>query len=156
MNRVPETDFSKLIPELQKWSSGGKSISAKEWIGTVGNYEHLVAYAQILWPKFIEHDDCVFRALRFTEENYRGFMTQTNGDKPAVEAVMNHEHILDMFSNPSAAPSADMVIYVGRLLKDVWDAKLKRDFPARVITVSFPEGPFEDLVQYEVSFFQNR
>lgn len=155
MNGVPESDFTKLIPELQKWSSGGKSITAEEWIRTVGNYEHLVAYAQILWPDFVEHDDCVLLA-GFTEDGYNGFMTRTKGHKSSVEAVINHRHILDLFCNADPKPTREMILYVGRLLKNSWQAKLDRDFPNRKIRVSFPEEHSEDLLQYELTFFQER
>ena len=66
----------------------------EEWIGAIGNYEHLVAYAQILWPDFVEHDDCVFRA-GVTDDIYKGFMAQTKGNKTSVEALINHRHVLD-------------------------------------------------------------
>jgi hypothetical protein len=49
-----------------------------------------------------------------------------------------------------------MILFVGRLLKDIWQAKLSRDFPKRRITVSFPEEHQDDLLQYEVSFFQEQ
>jgi hypothetical protein len=152
---VPEVDFTELIPELKDWKAAGKIIDPEEWIGTIGSYEHLVAYAQVLWPDFVEHDDCVFRA-GFTEEIYEGFMAQTNGDKPSVEAVMNHRHILDLFCNGNPVPTREMVLYVGRLLRDTWQAKLSRDFPARKFRVSFPEEHCDDLLQYEVTFFQER
>ena len=155
MKPVPEVDFTELIPELKDWKAAGKIIDPEEWIGTIGSYEHLVAYAQVLWPDFVEHDDCVFRA-GFTEEIYEGFMAQTNGDKPSVEAVMNHRHILDLFCNGNPVPTREMVLYVGRLLRDTWQAKLSRDFPARKFRVSFPEEHCDDLLQYEVTFFQER
>jgi hypothetical protein len=104
----------------------------------------------------MEHDDCVFFADRFSKENYRAFMEQTKGDKSAVEAVMNHTHLLDIFCNAQPRPTRDMVLYVGRLLKDIWQAKLNRDVPNRRIRVSFPEEHEDDLLYYEVSFFQER
>ncbi len=155
MKRVSDTDCTELIPELRTWSAGGKSISPEEWIGTIGSYEHLVAYAQVFWPDFVEHDDCVLRA-GFTEDLYDGFMAQTKGDKTSVEAVMNHRHVLDLFCNGNPMPTREMILYVGRLLRDTWQAKLKRDFPDRRIRVSFPEEHCEELLQYEVTFFQER
>jgi hypothetical protein len=150
-----DTDFTDLIPELKKWSSDGKGISPEEWIGAIGSYEHLVAYAQVLRPDFVEHDDCVLRA-GFTEDIYKGFMAQAKGDKSSVEAVMNHGHVLDLFSNANPKPTREMILYVGRLLRDTWRAKLKRDFPDRKIRASFPEEHCEGLLQYEVTFFQER
>ena len=144
-----------LIPELKAWNNG-TGIDIASWIGCVGNYEHLIGYGAILWPEFIEHDDCVFFADRFAEKNYLAFMKQTKGNKSAVEAVMNHTHILDICCSAQPKPTREMVLYVGRLLKDIWQAKLNRDFPKRRITVSFPEEHEDDLLYYEVSFFQER
>lgn len=101
------------------------------------------------------HDDCVFEARRFTKENYDGFMQQTNGKKTSVEAVMNHSHIADLFCRDSE-PSREMVVYVGRLLKETWEAKLAHDFPDRKFIVSFPEESSDDLIDYEITFFQDR
>jgi hypothetical protein len=148
-----EEFFKKLIPQLQAhWATD----DIDQWIHIEGDFEHLVGYGRIFWPGFVEHDDCIFFAGRFTEKNYLAFMAQTNGNKSAVEAVMNHEHVLDMFSNAPIKPSREMVLYVGRLLKEVWQAKLNQEFPSRSITVSFPEDFSEDLLYYEVTFFQNR
>ena len=45
-------------------------------------------------------------------------------------------------------------MYLGRLLREVWAAKLARDFPDRRFVVSFPEEFCESLIDYEVSFYQ--
>ena len=87
-----------------------------------------------------------------SEAGYRGFMQQTGGDKRAVEAVLNHRHILDLFSG--SQPTREQVVYLGRLLQEVWAAKLARDFPDRRIVVSFPEEGCESLLDYEVTFYQ--
>jgi hypothetical protein len=146
-------DFKELLPQLRThWAAN----DIDQWIGIEGNHEHLVGYGRIFWPDFLEHDGCIFWRNRFTEENYKGFMAQTKGNKTAVEAVMNHEHILDIFPNPPNKPSREIVLYVGRLLKEIWQAKLDREFPGRRIKVSFPEEFSEDLLYYEITFFQER
>lgn len=53
-----------------------------------------------------------------TEAGYGGFMQQTGGDKRAVEAVLNHRHVLDLFSG--AEPTREQVVYLGRLLREMW------------------------------------
>ena len=142
-----------LIPELKT-----EGITIDQWRSIIGNYEHCVAYGALLWPSFIEYEDCVFfdygSGAAFMRDNYNGFMAHTKGDKSAVEAVMNHKHILDLFPNANPQPSREMILYVGRLLQEVWQAKLNRDFPDRKITVSFPEEHTDDLLQYEITFFQ--
>jgi hypothetical protein len=148
-------DFRELLPRLKGHWSGS---DVDEWIAIEGNLEYLVGYARILWPEFVEHDECVFMTEHFSEKNYQDFMRQTGQDKTAVETVMNHVHILDLFNDmySEPKPTRELILYVGRLIKETWLAKLKRDFPNRKVTVSFPEQHCDDLMQYEVSFFQER
>ncbi len=146
--------LADLIPETRQWNNGN-GIDLESWIACVGNLKQAIGYGELFWPDFAEHDGCVF-FTRFREESYRGFMLQTGGDRHAVEAVMNHRHICDLFCSNESAPTRDQVIYMGRLLKDMWSAKLQRDFPSKRFVVSFPEKIYEDLLEYEVTFFQER
>jgi hypothetical protein len=152
--RLSDVPLADLIPQTREWNDG-RGIDLRSWIGCVGSFEHAIGYGELFWPDFAEHDGCVFFA-GFSEESYRGFKQQTGGNRQAVEAVMNHRHILDLFSNPDLAPQREQVVYLGRLLKEMWAAKLQRDFPAKRFAVSFPEEPSEDLLVYVVTFFQER
>jgi len=150
--QLSDVPFANLIPETRDWNAG-KGIDLMSWLGCVGSFEHAIAYGELFWPEFAEFNGCVFFA-GFSEESYRGFMCQTKGNKQAVEAVMNHRHILDLFSRPELQPSQNQIVYLGRLLREIWAAKLRRDFPDKRLVVSFPEHPSEDLLDYEVTFFQ--
>lgn len=83
-------------------------------------------------------------------------MQATGGDLTAVEIVLNHRHILDLFSNSEFKPTRDLVLYLGRLLRDMWSRKLEGDFPGRPIIVSFDEGFNKELVYYQITFFYKR
>ncbi len=147
---MKNADWAVLIPELSQWNDG-QGISPRHWIAGIGTYEHAIGYAQIFWPEFIEHDGCVLFA-DFSEDSYRGFLRQTHGNRKAVEAVMNHRHIVDLF--PNAEKTREQVLYLGRLIREIWECKLRRDFPDRKIIVSFAEAPDVDLLDCEVTFFQ--
>ena len=149
LNDVP---IAELIPELRDWNAGD-GIDLRSWLTCVGSFQHAIAYGDLFWPKFAEFDGCVF-FCGFSEESYQRFMRQTNGNKQAVETVMNHRHILDLFSNSDLKPSLKQVVYLGRLLQEVWAAKLSRDFPAKQFVVSFPDHSSDDLLEYEITFFQ--
>jgi hypothetical protein len=43
---------------------------------------------------------------------------------------------------------------LGRLLKEMWQAKVDRDFPGRGVVVSFPENAGDDLLGYEITVFR--
>lgn len=149
-------DFPELIPELKDFN-GGNGIDIDGWIGCEGDHKHLIGYARILWSDFVEHDGCILLGDSVDEANYRAFLKQTNGDKTRVEAVMNHEHILDLFSRSHhETPTRDVILYKGRLMKEIWQTKLNSDFPGRKITVNFLEEDFEDITEYQITFYQER
>ena len=145
-------DFNELIPELPEWNNGN-GIDIDGWICGVGNFEHAIGYTRLFWPEFVEYKGCVFRA-DFSVESYEGFLEATKGDKRAVEAVMNHRHLLTIFGDPRLDPTEEQIIYFGRMLREIWQAKLDRDFPHRKIVVRFYEEGCEDLYDYEITFFQ--
>jgi hypothetical protein len=153
------TDFTELIPELKGWNSG-KGVDLETWIGCEGDHKHLIGYARLLWPDFVEHDGCVFLGDPIDEEserNYQGWLARTNGDKKRVEAVMNHQHILDIFSRSHhERPTREVIVYIGRLMKDIYQTKLHRDFSDRTFTVEFTEDGVQDLADYHITFFQER
>ena len=148
-----QPNFEALIPELSRWNEG-RGIDVAAWISCIGNFEHLIGYLELIWPEFVEHEGCVLRA-GFSAESFRGFMDHTGGNKRSVEAVINHVHIVRIFGDSDLSPTEGQVIHIGRKLKDIWTCKLARDFPDREVTVSFPEGPFEDLTDFEITCFQS-
>jgi hypothetical protein len=150
--RLSDEPLSQLVPETQAWNDG-RGIDLLSWIGCVGSIEHAIAYGELFWPEFVEFDGCIFFA-GFSEESYRGFMSQTGGDRRAVEAVMNHRHILDLFSGQGSEPTRPQVVYLGRLLREMWTAKLRTDFPDKQFIVSFSEDESECLLDYEITIYQ--
>lgn len=141
--------MADLVPETRDWNSGS-GIDLPSWIGCIGSIEHAIGYGELFWPDFAELDGCVFFA-GVTEKGYQGFLSHAKGDKRSVQAVMNHRHVLDNF--PGSDPSREQVVYFGRLLREMWEAKLVRDYPGRRFVVSFPEEKCESLLDYEVTFW---
>ena len=114
------------------------------------------AWRDVLWPDFGEHDGCIFcrKMDAAGEVIYQDWMAQTGGDRRRVEAVMNHHHIADLIGGVVELPSHEVVLAIGRLLRELWTAKLSRDFPDRKFVVSFPEDYSADVVDYEITFYQ--
>ena len=142
--------FEQLIPELKACEGDIDS-----WIATIGRFDHAISYGYLFWPEFKIHNECVLFA-ECPAELFDHWMQATGRDLTAVETVLNHRQILDLFWNSEFKPTREAVLYLGRLLWDMWSCKLKRDFPAREIIVSFDEEFSEDLAEYEITFFQKR
>ena len=143
-------NFAALIPELPKWNNGA-GIDAEGWIECVGNYELATGYSLIFWPRFVRCDGYVLRD-GFSEESLRGFEEASGCDQAAVEAVMNHVHIADIHCN--VEPTEGQLRYLGRVLKDIHEVKLSRDFPELRFAVSFNDEPGLDLIDYQLTFCQ--
>ena len=79
-------------------------------------------------------------------------------NRAGVESVMNHRHLMDLFSHAAGTvvtePSCEQLEYLGCVLRDAWETKLSRDFPGRQFTVSFDRGAPDDLLGYIVTFWQ--
>jgi hypothetical protein len=142
--------FKQLIPELAQWQTDIDS-----WLYAVGRFDHAIGYGQLFWPEFKIHQECVLFAA-CPIESFEHWMKSTGGDLTAVEATLNHRHILDLFTDSEFKPTREVVLHLGRLLRDMWSCKLARDFPGRAIEVVFDEEFGEDLVDYEITFFQKR
>jgi hypothetical protein len=145
-------NYAALIPELPTWNNGA-GIDPESWIGCVGNFELAAGYSFIFWPSFIEFEGYIFRESGFCEDNLRAWERSTSNDRQAVEAVINHVHLLDLHSYGTPATEPQLR-YLGRVLRDILDTKLKRDFPDRSFQVTFNDEPDLDLIDYEVTFWQ--
>ena len=128
-------DFNALIPEMKDWNNG-KGIDIDRWIGCMANHKILVGCARILWPDFVERDGCIFLASH--ELNFRDYIHKVEGDKKTTEATTNHIHILHLFGT------------------ELPTRELRHDFPDRKFTVAFPEEDDLELLDYEITFFQER
>jgi len=146
-------DTNKLIPELQRWNDG-RGIDLEGYLSCMGNYELAIAFGHFFWPTFVEHDGCLFRGHP-NVEIYEQWKAQMGDDKSAIEGMMNHVHILDLFPNVEKPPTRDHIVYIGRQLRDMWSAKVRNDFPHLDVVVEFFDGG-EDLLEYQITLFQNR
>ncbi len=146
-----DDDFNQLIPEMPAWNSGA-GIAPEAWVGCKGNNELAIGYSLIFWPKFLRIDDYVLRDAAATEASLRQW-EQSGRDRVAIEAVMNHWHVADLHSVGAPATEAQLR-YLGRVLKEIHEVKLRSDFPDRTFVVSFNDEPGLELLDYQLTFWQ--
>jgi hypothetical protein len=146
------TDFNELIPEMREWNNGD-GIDVEAWIGCSGNFRLAVGYSVIFWPRFVEFEGYVLRQ-GFSVDVLRNCESKCSGDRKAIEAVLNHLHIADIQHYGCEDISRERILYLGRLLREIYEAKLAWQFPKRRFEVCFYEPDTEDLFDYEITFFQ--
>jgi hypothetical protein len=68
----------------------------------------------------------------------------------------DRHHILDLFCGDESNIPRELVICLDRLLQDMWNGKLKRDFSEREIVVSFPDEHYDDLLAYKITIYRKK
>jgi hypothetical protein len=135
------------IPE--PWLSSDRP--ALNWLYATGSIEQALAYAQLFWPEFVEHEDCVF--LKCDLVGYSAWITRLP-TKADVEAMINHRHILDLFDAVNSSAPHEWLISLGLTLKECWKAKLNSQFPTRNFEIVFDQTLRPDPVDYQITFYQ--
>lgn len=141
--------------ELAAWN-GGQGIDLQSWTGCEGRFSLAVGYGSIFWPEFVEFDGYILQE-GFSEASLRGFERREGTTRKAVECVMNHLHIADIQHYGCPDISKDKILLLGNLFKEIYEAKLKWQFPDRPCKVEFLIPPDEEnLTDYQVYFWQIR
>lgn len=140
-------------PELAAWNNG-LGIDLESWVACEGRFALAVGYASIFWPEFVEFEGYVLRK-GFSEPALRGFEAQERSNRRGVEWVMNHIHLDGIQHFGCKDISKDKLLLLGNVLKEIYEAKLRWQFPERQVVVEFhvPEDD-EKLAKYQIAFWQ--
>lgn len=154
MDRLPHKIPSSMENELGAWNNGS-GIPLEAWVECEGNYKVAVGYAAMFWPKFEAVDKYILVEGR-KKEHILGFENQKNSTPKGVEWVLNHFHLADLHNHDQDNLSSDKLLLLGNIIREMWEAKLKWQFPERPCTVEFcvPKDP-DDLLEYQISFWQS-
>jgi hypothetical protein len=147
------TNFNKLIPELKEWDEG-KGIDPKSWICCVGNFQMTIGYSTVFWPKFIEVDGFVV-ADDVDRDRVRMCLEEWKGDRERAQRTANYLSIENLHHAECEDASPERFAYLGSVLRETYEQKLKRDYPDRTFVVEYIEpDDQEDLDGYGVTFYE--
>lgn len=146
---IPES----MTASLQEWNNGS-GIDLESWVGCSGNFSLAVGYTTLFWPEFTLFDGYILRA-DFSESSLRSFEAQNVGNRKTVEWVMNHLHLDSIHYLGCEDISQDKLIFLGDALKEIYEAKLKWQFPDHpcVVELYIPKDR-ESFSDYQISFWQ--
>ena len=148
----------KLIPDLRTWRDlNREEFSISDWTSIEGNITLAIGYSCLFWPDFIEYDDCVFLKDTFSVENFKDWTkTEYVVHFAQIESVINHIHILDLFTSEKQDEiTYEQIKYLGNKIREIYEVKLISNFPDRKFEVLFNgDEHLEDLLDYEITFFQ--
>jgi hypothetical protein len=141
--------------ELGAWNNG-EGIDLEAWVGCEGSFSLAVGYAAIFWPEIVEYRGYVLRK-GFSRKALADFEKQEGATRGSIERVMNHLHIADLQYVGCDDISKDKLVVLGNVLKDIYEVRLKVQFPKRPCIVEFfkPKNR-EELFGYQILFWQRR
>jgi hypothetical protein len=84
-------DNESWIPDFDTWS----------YLNLRADFDLAAAFAKLFWPDFVEVDGCVLLQREYSPEAFAELMERYDGDRRAVESLLNHVHITDLFLNSS-------------------------------------------------------
>ncbi|MGI8587176.1 MAG: hypothetical protein ACR2M0_05745 [Chloroflexia bacterium] len=155
---VPELD-TNLLPTYQKYRQENTS-----WIPGFDLWDYLnlrqadfdltAAFSKLFWPDFVEVDGCVLLARSYSTDNFARWMAQFAGDTRAVEAMLNHTHIHDLYPGIRDGPDASLELleYLAQIFLVSWRHALLEGFPEKRFVFSYLTQP--EVPSPEISFYQ--
>jgi len=96
-----------------------------------------LAVAAILWPKFVEVRGCVLLSCRYDATEFEGWWSQLDGDHTAIEDMVNHLHLWDVFPAVDDPLAERGLVELGELMAESWRYALRSAYPGRDFLVSF-------------------
>ena len=100
-----------------------------------------IAFTSLFWPEFIEVEGCVLLKERYSPTNLEEWLTHYGGDRTQTEAMINHTHLYDLFSNSLSEVSLEALEYLGTVLLCTWRSALASQFPARQFRLDLATEP---------------
>ncbi|HMA35512.1 MAG TPA: hypothetical protein VKY74_13665 [Chloroflexia bacterium] len=144
-----------LLPEYQKWKSPEKELGIWSYVNMRADYDLAAAFSKLFWPDFVEIDQCVLLAEKYDPKRFKEWMQRYDNDFRAVESIVNHVHIYDLFMNSpnEEVYSLELFEYLAQVLMRCWKYALADIFPDKQFTFEYKTEP--DAYGPTITFYQS-
>ncbi|MEZ0069988.1 hypothetical protein ABIA32_006036 [Streptacidiphilus sp. MAP12-20] len=128
------------LPEIEAWVGIVGDFDPKSFCAANVPVAHAFALAEIFWPDFIEYRGMVLLKSAFDEDAVAAWIDRLDGDRAAIEGVVNELHLWDVFGLESDAEYRALAAIAPKVAK-MWKAAAYEAFPAKRFRVTLAEGP---------------
>lgn len=129
--------FRNLI-KYESWKSGWMEedgVDIFSYISDMCNPEYFLLSCKLLFPDFVVIKGAVFLENRFSSDIFYCWLKQLNGDVHAVEKIMNHMHLYDVFGGSLDDVDDAVLAQLSEVIALSWRLVLKDKFPEREFSV---------------------
>lgn len=141
------------LSRYDQWASGWAekdNIDIFSYVSAVCNPEDSLLFCRLLFPDFFVRDGAVCLSAKYDSEIFSLWLSKYNGDVCAVEKIMNHTHLYDIFAGCS--DDVDDVVFeqLAEVVALSWRLVLKDKFPESkfVVDVSNSDQDYGPTVTF--------
>jgi hypothetical protein len=130
------------LPEAAAWTAEfGGTPDLMDFIERRTSPAGAVALSRLLWPVLVVEQGCALIEGHYTSESLTQWLHQTNADVPAVEAVLSHVHLWDLFAEDPHDEAVDAsLLELLQVMAATWRYALGQAFPDRTFVVDASPG----------------
>ena len=130
--RIDPMEFGDVL----EWANSFRPpMKILDFVGAKIGLPGVLAVVAVLWPSLIEIRGCVLLSWRYEEAEFEKWWAELSGDRSAVEDLINHVHLWDVFSDLEDPLSARALAELGQIMTESWRCALRCSYPEREFIV---------------------
>lgn len=130
------------LPQVKEWTSGRDEFDLRSFVLSNATVAEACAFSELFWPEFVEYRDCVFLQFLYDEQGIDSWFEKLNGDRSAIESLVNHLHLWDVLAPTSEAEYGALAV-LANSMASMWKMVARLKFPTRSFVVSVAAEPDE-------------
>jgi hypothetical protein len=130
------------LPQLREWIGKDGEFDPRGFVLANITVAEAKSLSMLLWPEFVEYRGHVFLKFLFDEQGVEAWIAKLGDDRKAVESVVNHLHLWDVFA-PGSEEERRAVSALCSDMAEMWRAAVSRYFPGRDFLVTLADEPDE-------------
>lgn len=126
------------LTRYELWKNNWDSpndMTINDYISDCFHPEDILCSVKLLIPEFVDIDGCVLLSDRYEENNFNEWKKEYGMDLAAIEKMLNHVHVYDLFTGNLDKTSDSIFLQLCKLMQCSWDMSLKKAFPKKEFLV---------------------
>lgn len=120
------------LSRFESWASSWAKkddVDISSYMSAMCNPEDCLVFCRLLFPDFFVSQGAVLLDAKYDHDVFVVWLTKFDGDARAVEKLMNHTHLYDVFSG--CTDEVDDIIFeqLAEIIALSWRLALKDKFP---------------------------
>ncbi|WP_273839493.1 hypothetical protein [Providencia rettgeri] len=136
-----------------EWASPN-DIEINDYISDCCNPEDILCSIKLLIPEFLDVDGCILLSDRYEKNNFEEWKKQFGSDLSAIEKMLNHVHVYDLFTGSLDKTSDSVFLQLCKIMQCTWEMSLKKAFPTKEFLVELHNS--ESDYGPSLTFYQTR